>query len=85
MKIFKLDKQHQVVCNWENTRNGFSHNAVLLKGNYEIGKTRINYLNRTWERFEYESILFRIIDCYFDGKQADKYREVIKNLDGWGN
>jgi hypothetical protein len=80
MNVLKLDNVYSVICEWKNTKNGFKHEAHLLKNNYEIGKAKINYLNRTWEKFEYESVLKRIIDCYFEGKEHEKYMQVIKNI-----
>ena len=32
-----------------------------MKNNYTIYETKINYSNRTWESFTYESILLKII------------------------
>ena len=46
-------------CYTTYTRNGFCHHAY----NYESGEmTRVSYLNRTWERFEYESVLRSAIE-----------------------
>ena len=57
MRIFNLDKTYNIVCNTAPTRNGFKHVATLHKNGYEIAKTKACYLNRTWERFTYETVL----------------------------
>ena len=80
MKLFKLDDEYSIVCEWKSTRNGFKHEATLLKNGLEDGNTKICYLNRTWERFEYESVLLRIIDKFFKGEENKKYKEIINNL-----
>jgi len=81
MKIFTLDKNYNVVCNWKNTRSGFKHIATLCRNGIEIGDTKICYLNRTWESFKYESILKKIIDLYFGEKNShEKYLKGIKKL-----
>ena len=80
MRIFNLDNQYSIVCNSLDTRNGFKHIATLCKNGYEIGKTKICYLNRTWERFRYESILIKIAGIYFDDKEKEKYLEVISKM-----
>lgn len=80
MKIFNLDDTYSVVCDTKGTRNGFKHTAVLCKNGVLIGETKINYLNRTWERFTYESVLLKIIDLYFEGQDRDKYRKIVENL-----
>ena len=77
MKIFSLDKHYQIVCEWKNTRNGFRHEATILYNGIQQDKTKVCYLNRTWERFEYESVIFKIIDKYFKDKEAKKYKKVI--------
>ncbi len=80
MKIFNLDNVYNVVCNWKNTRSGFKHTANLCENGFSIYETKICYLNRTWERFEYESILKKIVESYFEGKEKEKYLQVIKNI-----
>jgi len=80
MRIFNLDENYQVVCNWHNTRNGFKHTANLCRNGNSVCETKVNYLNRTWESFEYETVLYRVVDCYFEGKEQEKYRKIIKDL-----
>ena len=58
MKIFKINKTFTVVCTSESTRSGFRHLATLISCNYlEVATAKMCYINRTWERFEYESVL----------------------------
>lgn len=62
MKIFKLNKTLCVVCQSESTRSGFRHLATLVADNCrEIAKVKMCYLNRTWERFEFESVLKKLL------------------------
>jgi hypothetical protein len=78
-KIFELDKNFSVICAFKNTRSGFKHEADLLRNGASVYKTKICYLNRTWESFEYESILVKVIDECFTGKQKEKFMLTIKN------
>jgi len=80
MRIFNLDKQYNIVCNWENTRYGFRHIAVLHKNGFEISRGKICYYNRTWERYEFESVLKEVIYKYFTGKEQKKYLKIIANF-----
>jgi len=80
MKIFHLDKEYNIVCNWEKTRYGFRHIGNLCKNGFSIAKDKICYYNRTWESFEYESILIKIIEANFEGKQKEKFLKIIKNI-----
>lgn len=78
MRIFNLDKVYNVVCNSESTRSGFRHVATLHKNGFEVAKTKICYLNRTWECYEFESVIIKIIEDNFRGKEYIKFLEVIK-------
>ena len=79
MRIFNLNKKYNIVCNSEKTRNGFRHLATLHKNGFEVAKTKICYLNRTWEGFAFESILIKIIGECFSGIEREKFLEVIRN------
>ena len=65
MQIFKLDENYTVVCETKDTRNGFKHEATLLRNNYSVCETKICYLNRTWERFTYESVINKLLEKIF--------------------
>lgn len=88
MKTFEIEKDYQIVCEVKKTRNGFKHEATLLRSGYEIERTKICYYNRTWERFEFESVLRKLLDKTdiltkrrknnFIEKASDKNREEIK-------
>lgn len=80
MRIFSLNNEYSVVCNWQKTRYGFRHLATLHKNGFEIAKAKFCYYNRTWERFEYESVLNKIIEDNFTGQERADFLEVIKNI-----
>jgi len=62
MRIFKISKEIEVVCNSENTRSGFRHLASLFIDGKEQESEKICYLNRTWERYEFQSVLKRLVE-----------------------
>jgi len=62
MRNFKITEKINILCEWKNTKNGFKHEATLLINGFEKDKTKINYLNRTWERFEFESVVKKLIN-----------------------
>ena len=78
MTIFQLDKQYAVVCNWKKTRNGFKHTATLIRNGSEISETKVCYLNRTWETYEYESVIAKLLDKHFTGEQKEQYLAAAK-------
>ena len=80
MQIFNLDDDYKVVCNWQSRENGFSHIATLNKNGVPLYRTSVKYDNRTWESYEYKSILKKVVDCYFEGDEykRETYIEQIK-------
>lgn len=63
MKIFKPTENVEIVCDWKKTRMAFKHTAVLFKNGRECESTKICYQNRTWERYEYQSVLLKVINA----------------------
>lgn len=80
------------VNNYGNTRNGFKHTSVLFKSSptstkYEIGRYTAHYLNRTWERYTYQSTMQGVVDSLIDSLVSDiteayKRDNDIKRLTG---
>jgi hypothetical protein len=62
-KIFKIDESRSILCEWQNTRYGFRHLATLMiNGESTRTTAKCCYYNRTWERYEFESVLGNILD-----------------------
>jgi hypothetical protein len=81
MRVFTLNKIYSISCEFEQTRQGFRHVATLLKNGYNNGfgrETKVNYLNRTWECFEFETVLKRCIEDNFEGAEQKKFINKIK-------
>ena len=66
------------VCYTTYTRNGFCHTAHLMGWKYDITDTKASYCNRTWERFEYESVLKRAIEKLPTDIQKAVYAQIIE-------
>ena len=62
-------------CYTTDTRNGFCHTAHCLS--YDITDTKASYYNRTWERFDYESVLKRAIDKLPEEVRQKTYDQII--------
>jgi len=80
MRIFNLNKVYSVVCNSQGTRYGFRHLATLHKNGFEISRAKCCYYNRTWECYEFESVLIKVVEDNFTGRERAKFLEVIKKL-----
>lgn len=83
MKIFKLSKNIDVVCNSENTRYGFRHLATLHFNGIERENAKACYYNRTWECYQYQSVLKSVIEKALKSKEIDQkqYNKFYKKID----
>ena len=85
MRIFKITPKIEIVCESQRTRNGFRHLATLMIDGRERDTAKCCYLNRTWERYEFQSVLNKLVDksdslndeekvickTFIDGDQTD--------------
>ena len=71
-------KEIEFRCYTTNTRCGFCHTAHYVGWDYDINDTKVSYYNRTWERFEYESVLKRAIDKLPADIQKEVYAQIIE-------
>ena len=62
MKTFQINNEAVIVCDWKKTRTAFKHEATLLVKGQEVDETKICYLNRTWEAYEFESVIKKLLD-----------------------
>lgn len=85
MKIFKINKRIEIVCNSESTRYGFRHLATLFVDGVESTKGKCTYQNRTWERYEFQSVLFDVVNksdlSEKDKKMCKNYIDAYKESD----
>ena len=56
-KTFRITPEITAHCESENTSYGFRHLCILFKNGMRVGYDKRNYYNRTWESYEYQSVL----------------------------
>jgi hypothetical protein len=78
MDFFKLNSEYYVQCRSENTRYGFRHLAELHRGASVVAHAKCCYYNRTWESYEYQSVINQLLSSYFTPPVSKRY---IKKLD----
>ena len=78
MKLFKLSEVYSAVCTSKATSSGFKHEAVLIRNGDEIGRAKCLYYNRTWECYEYESVLLELVFKFFKGDELQNFQNIIK-------
>ena len=81
MRTFKISKDLEIVCEWKKTRNAFKHEATLLRNGREVDKTKICYLNRTWERFEFDSVIKNLLSKT-DYLSKNQKTRALKKISG---
>ena len=84
MDIIKY-KDITILLDSKSNYYGFKHIARLINGYTERAKTSIQYYNRTWETFTYQSVIRRIISEELESienTQKEIYKESnnIKRL-----
>lgn len=85
MKTFKINKDLTIVCEWKKTRRAFKHEATLLQNGREVDKTKICYINRTWERFTFESVMKQLLgktNLLTDRQKANFIKRAYKEATG---
>lgn len=71
MRFFRMSK-FTVQCESKNCRNGFKHVAVLYVGSTELSRSTCHYQNRTWEAFQFQSVLRQLISEFDDDDRMSK-------------
>lgn len=73
MRIIKINidgHEFEFVCNSRNTRTGFAHDCTLFINGIEQPLATCYYLNRTWERYPFQTVcttaLNKAIDTWLE-------------------
>lgn len=80
MKIFecKAYPELKIVAYSYETRNSWGHKATLiLNDTRELNQYKITYYNRTWECYQYQSVIKSVISDYLDyllNEYVDDYK-----------
>ena len=75
METFKINKHLEVECETYETRYSWGHKAYLLRDGKQIDYKKITYYNRTWESYQFESIL----ECLAESKElTDREAKLFK-------
>lgn len=77
--VFKINDRMEIVAEADKTRNGFKHTARLFVDGNEVDKSTAHYLNRTWESYEFQSVVDDLIDktSYIPQKDKKKLKDIF--------
>jgi len=81
-KFFDINENYRIKCTYEDTRYGFRHLAslVYLPKYMEVEKTKQCYYNRTWESFEFENVISKLLqksDCFTE-EQKKQFMDSLR-------
>ena len=83
-----------IYCRSVSTRNGFRHDAVMLIPGEPRIAAKAHYLNRTWESYQFQSVLHELAEKFVKAKTGCKeifsgktkrlerlYENLVKRID----
>ena len=79
-KLFNYGDDLYVVCDHGKTRSGFKHIGKVFYKGYLVHEDKICYYNRTWEQWEYQSIL-RSCENWIDNNIKLEHFEKLSRKD----
>ena len=81
-KISHDNNEYMFICEWKKTRNGFKHECELfINDHFEI-KATCNYYNRTWESYEYQSVMLRAVSILLE-EYTEHLKDIFKRKNGY--
>lgn len=84
-QIFKLNDKVEIYCESQNTRSGFRHLATLFINGTERDKAKACYINRTWEKFTFETVIHILLEKTdaFTDEEKERFRTDLNNKHGY--
>jgi len=61
-RAFKISDRITIIARYWDARDGFNHFATLYVDGVEKETTKIHYINRTWELYEFQSVMKQLVD-----------------------
>ena len=74
----KSGKEYNIVNEYWETSNSWGHKSTLIAPWGEVESRKVKYLNRTWERYTYESCMSGLINTILEDNLKSyitQYRE----------
>lgn len=63
MTIIIVNKDVIIACEvWNRGNQAWGHEARCFYKGVEVEKARARYYNRTWERYQFESVMLELVD-----------------------
>lgn len=72
----------EFICEPSSTRTGFKHTCDVFINNHQQATAACYYYNRTWERYDFQTVCIKVIDNLIDDF-IDQARERYKERHGY--
>lgn len=85
MRIWKREidgKEVMFVNQSRDTRHGFAHDTTMFVDGREITSSSCHYLNRTWECYQYQSVMLSAVNFVIKAVEYGNEQE-LKEKNGW--
>ena len=69
---------------WHSTRSGFAHETELYIDGWQAAEARCYYINRTWERYSYQSVMLQAVHKLQEGETAREKAHFLQ-VNGFKN
>ena len=76
------------ICRGWSTGRGWGHEAYLLIDGYgEVARYKTRYYNRTWEAYQYQSVMYGAVEDYYAKELAHflRAKKIELGLIRWEN
>lgn len=78
-KFFDVTDKIHIHCRAESTRSGFRHLATLRDNGFVIAQAKECYQNRTWERYEFQTVMRRLAGQGRSKEEQELLRAFVDN------
>lgn len=82
IKTDYMEREVEFVNQSRSTRHGFAHDTTMFVDGWEIESATCHYLNRTWECFQYQSVMLKAVSQEIDYIEECNERK-LKECNGW--
>jgi len=85
IKEFSIDGKKVLFINaYRGTGSGFAHETELYIDGWQASAARCNYINRTWERYRYQSVMLEAVHKLQE-EETEREKRRFKQLHGMKN
>ena len=87
MRMHKLSiegKEILFLNNWRGTGSGFMHETELYIDGWQAAAARCHYINRTWERYSYQSVMLEAVHKLQEEETA-REKAYFLRINGYKN